>query len=966
MATVPESSVGCNYAPVKLTPQLADIDHDLMKLLIKSVFIAMSCEPLKEGVTAFCKDVTTHFAFLLSKTPSEAEPMLPGSLMHINPLVFMDALACAMTTDNCSFAPLCKTVLTQFVEDITAIAGSLEAAQELPCFDHLSELLADACYLQEWYAMRGASSGIGHLLSLMPISWTMKHHMKFLKALRHVLEDMLPELSLDTLTEAREVFDSLVGQVLDQAVEAKQTTLSTSKGLTDFGATVAEICSGICHSSTEVRAAVKAALALVSEKTGTALKELLRQCSGGLEERILGVRLNTLSAENQIGAIDCMCYLLEADLTLFTNTAALGVALKDVLTIAESEELSAGSPPATTPAPPASGSAASTASTAPAQLWYYQKKKVTALHATAVRALSAAMACEFGGPEMKEFRDRIVGVFFKTLTFRSEEVVEAAKAGLARVNEQQQLAKDLLQTSLRPVLLNLADHRKLTVPLLKGLSRLLELLANCFNITLGEKLLEHLAKWKDPIKTQSWSAKEAAEIAAEIIDIFHRLPAAAEKFLEKLVTLTIGLESMLPGEVSSPYRVPLTRFLNRYSAASVSFFLERINQKPYCTLFQFVLREESAGPLREELHVQSSKLVSATFARSSTNPELSFEGVVIVKTLVHFQPDWQVNNPTVHKQMLALWDSPERQARLTSENMLAPLFYLRESKLLVKCFLNYCKRVPTDIDMLFKLLPIFCARTTLDFSFVKDFLTNEVANNYRIELKRAILHAFLRFYSDPAPSKSAKVQALQVLVTPLLTASFNKGDANELLGGDNEKELVQAIMANILEDSTAPEGSPVGPEDEALSIELLRLATLLVQYIPVRVGEHKKKLIKFAWNHLKSEDATSRQCAYVLVCRFIEAYETPAKIVLQVFVALLRCHQPEARQLVRKALDILTPALTSRLPVGDPRFPTWIRWTRKIMIEEGHTLPQLIHILQLLVRHPNEVLYPAPPSLPPS
>lgn len=949
---LPESTVGCNYSPVKLTPQLAEIDHDLMKLLIKSVFIAMSCEPLKEGVAAFCTDVTTHFAFLLSKETCEAEPVLPGSLVHISPLVFMDALACAMTTDNCSFAPLCKTVLSQFVEDVAAITGSLEAAQELPCFDHLSELLCDACYLREWYAMRGASSGIGHLLSLMPLSWTMKHHIKFLKALRHVLEDMLPELSLDTLTEAREVFDKLINQVVDHAVEVNQTAL-VSKGLTEFGVTVTEICSGLCHSSTEVRAAAKAAVAMVSEKTGIPLKELLKQCFGTLEERILGVRLNTLSTENQIGAIDCMCYLLEADHTLFTNTAELVVALKDVLAIAESEELSVG----TSSASSSASTSTTTPSSALTQLWYYQKKKVTALHASAVRALSAAMACEFGGPELKEFRDRIVGVFFKTLTFRSEEVVEAAKNGLARVNEQQQLAKDLLQTSLRPVLLNLADHRKLTVPLLKGLSRLLELLANCFNITLGEKLLEHLAKWKDPTKTQSWSTKESTEIAAEIIDIFHRLPSAAEKFLEKLVTLTIGLESMLPGEASSPYRIPLTRFLNRYSAAAVSFFLERIGQKPFCTLFQFVLREESAGPLREELHLQSSKLISATFSRAATNPELSFEGVVIVKTLVHFQPDWQMKNPTVHQQMLALWDSPERQARLTSENMLAPLFYLRESKLLVKCFLNYCKWVPTDIDMLFKLLPIFCARTTLDFSFVKDFLTNDVANNYRIELKRAILHAFLRFYSDPAPSKSAKVQALQVLVTPLLTASFTKGDAAELLGGDNEKELVQAIMANILEDSMAAEGSPVGPEDEALSIELLRLATLLVQYIPVRVGEHKKKLIKFAWNHLKSEDATSRQCAYVLVCRFIEAYETPAKIVLQVFVALLRCHQPEARQLVRKALDILTPALTSRLPVGDPRFPTWIRWTRKIMIEEGHTLPQLIHILQLLVRHPNE-FYP--------
>ena len=67
--------------------------------------------------------------------------------------------------------------------------------------------------------------------------------------------------------------------------------------------------------------------------------------------------------------------------------------------------------------------------------------------------------------------------------------------GLAQVIAQQKLPKELLQSSLRPVLLNLADYRKLSVPLLQGLSRLLELLTNCFNVTLGEKLLEHLNKW---------------------------------------------------------------------------------------------------------------------------------------------------------------------------------------------------------------------------------------------------------------------------------------------------------------------------------------------------------------------------------------------------------------------------------------------------------------------------------------
>jgi transformation/transcription domain-associated protein len=69
---------------------------------------------------------------------------------------------------------------------------------------------------------------------------------------------------------------------------------------------------------------------------------------------------------------------------------------------------------------------------------------------------------------------------------------------------------------------------------------------------------------------------------------------------------------------------------------------------------------------------------------------------------------------------------------------------------------------------------------------------------------------------------------------------------------------------------------------KALRIELLKLATLLIEHLGRELVEHRKELIKFAWNHLKSDDSTSKQWAYINVCRFIEVYETPPKIILQV------------------------------------------------------------------------------------
>ena len=91
-------------------------------------------------------------------------------------------------------------------------------------------------------------------------------------------------------------------------------------------------------------------------------------------------------------------------------------------------------------------------------------------------------------------------MFFKSLTCRAPEIVVVAKDGLHQVIQQQKLPKELLQTSLRPIFLNLDNTKNLTMPLLQGLARLLEFLSNWFNVTLSGKLPEHLKKWLEPEK----------------------------------------------------------------------------------------------------------------------------------------------------------------------------------------------------------------------------------------------------------------------------------------------------------------------------------------------------------------------------------------------------------------------------------------------------------------------------------
>lgn len=67
-----------------------------------------------------------------------------------------------------------------------------------------------------------------------------------------------------------------------------------------------------------------------------------------------------------------------------------------------------------------------------------------------------------------------------------------------------------------------------------------------------------------------------------------------------------------------------------------------------------------------------------------------------------------------------------------------------------------------------------------------------------------------------------------------------------------------------------------------------------------------------------------------------------------VFHSLLKAHAVEARNIVRQALEILTPSMPQKLEEGTTLLT---HWTRKMIVDEGHSIQQLFHILQLVVKH---------------
>jgi transformation/transcription domain-associated protein len=86
------------------------------------------------------------------------------------------------------------------------------------------------------------------------------------------------------------------------------------------------------------------------------------------------------------------------------------------------------------------------------------------------------------------------------------------------------------------------------------------------------------------------------------------------------------------------------------------------------------------------------------------------------------------------------------------------------------------------------------------------------------------------------------------------------------------------------------------------------------------------------------------------VSRFVSAFETPVKVTLQVYRSLLRSYNTADQDLVQASLQILVPQLERRL--SSDELEVALKYTSKIIQEEGNSVQQLAHLLQCITRHP--------------
>ncbi|XP_072524225.1 transformation/transcription domain-associated protein isoform X6 [Salminus brasiliensis] len=872
----------------------------------------------------------------------------------MDPLVLIDAIAICMAYEEKELCKIGEVALAVIFDVASIILGSKERACQLPLFSYIVERLCACCYEQAWYAKLGGVVSIKFLMERLPLIWVLQNQLTFLKALLFVMMDLTGEVSNGAVAMAKTTLEQLLVRCATPLKEEEKTEELLSAQDKSFHMVTHDLVREVTSPNSTVRKQAMHSLQVLAQVTGKSVTIIMEPHKEVLQDMVPPKKhlLRHQPANAQIGLMEGNTFCTTLQPRLFTMDLSVvehKVFYTELLNLCEAEDA------------------------ALMKLPCY--KSLPSLVPLRIAALNALAACNY----LPQSREKIIAALFKALNSTNSELQEAGEACMRKFLEGATIEVDQIHTHMRPLLMMLGDYRSLTLNVVNRLTSVTRLFPNSFNDKFCDQMMQHLRKWMEVVvlthKGGQRSDGSEMKICSAIINLFHLIPAAPQTLVKPLLEVVMKTERAMLIEAGSPFREPLIKFLTRHPSQTVELFMMEatLNDPQWSRMFMSFLKHKDAKPLRDVLASNPSRfvplLVSAGAAAtvrpgspstSTARLDLQFQAVKIISIIVKNDEGWLAGQHSLVSQLRRVWVSEAFQERHRKDNMAATNW--KEPKLLAYCLLSYCKRNYSEIELLFQLLRAFTGRFLCNMTFLKEYMEEEIPKNYSIAHKRALFFRFVEF-NDPHFNDELKAKVLQHILHPAFLHSFEKGEGEQLLGppnpeGDNPESITSVFITKVLD-----------PEKQAdlldsLRINLLQFSTLLVEHAPHHIHDNNKsrnsklrRLMTFAWPCLLPKACVDPACKYsghLLLAHIIAKFAIHKKIVLQVFHSLLKAHTMEARAIVRQAMAILTPAVPARMEDGHQMLT---HWTRKIIVEEGHTVPQLVHILHLIVQH-FRVYYP--------
>ncbi|KAK7711966.1 transcription-associated protein 1 [Diaporthe eres] len=946
-------------------PNKEDQDN-VLKRLIKAMMFANSLPDFKEESMAFLLGLCRHFAIIevgralvdCKRGASPFDVNAGEGPMCLDTRVLCDAILESLASDHPDAREAAKRAIKEVYDSAAIILGSSNNVGRLTFFQHLGSVLCHGCYEEEWFTKAGGCCGIRILLTDVDLgdAWIAMKQSECIKALLFVVKDMPQDLPENTRRSAQDTLDILLHRITKNIKKEDCLPVPQEKGQQPpKQPRMAQICNvlnqELPHMNKHVRETAKRCLDIIAKAADAQVWELLEPHRDRLLSQIYSKPLRALPFSIQIGYIDAVTHYMSLKQDFVKMDENLTRLLMESLALAEASDESLANKAAE----------------------FRTHNYIVSLRVSCIKILSTAMDFEdFMKPSQpnqpNKERTRIVATFFKCLYLHPTPIIDAAYEALKTVlSINNKLPKDLLQSGLRPVLASLQDAKRLSLQGLNNLARLLKLLTSYFKVEIGTRLLDHVKNLADGNMLQQLSftffeQNEMMEVIAAVFNIFHLLPAAAEGYKERIIETAMDLESKLRRTHHSPFRKPIYKFLNRYPQEIWNLLLNKIRDTKYGRFFAQVLRHADSGPLRDFAAANIQALVQACKdVPSDDRPGRSasiVNAITMLDALCQYSATaWMANKETLAWLKQASSDL-ERQLRVNEVPGPLRLAAHQAVEHATWIMTKYLEQNPKDLDALFSLIDSVTTEDVRQTQSLFAYLYNGVICNDSVEFWKSIVLRCLDTYAGKTASQKTKLFLLHNIVNPILAMDLMRHwdqpeqRPNRLI----DRAVIDSISTKIWKVSLAdPQDDLSQPGIDHTRMEVLQLSAFLIKYHNTILQEARKDIIKFGWTYIRLDDVINKHAAYVVLSYFIAHYDTPGKIVSQVYFSLLKNNQNEGRTLVTQALELMAPVLPKRCGSiqANERNTVWSAAPRRILSEEGQNVQQMTSIFHFLVRHPD-------------
>lgn len=917
---------------------------DQEKLFIKlfeSIFFATSVPELKDEASELLNQLTDHFCLLqvdraVHQKRSQSD-IFDIDIKHPGPMFSTNIIIKAISFSLSSYIDEVREIGIQVIRRAYERSLLIFGSDLMYQYSLIPDMMKDfihLCFDESFYNKRAGVLGIQALIDNISDDET------FLKKLQFELVDGLLFVLKDTPNDAPEIItknaEKLFNDILKYTCKDLTEEDLSSKSLQN---TLTDIVCELSNANPTVRVACQNALNIVSETTKIPVVKLMDHSKHFLLSPIFAKPLRALPFTMQIGNLDAVTYCLSLPDTFLQFNEELFRLLQEAIVLADAEDESL--------------------STAQRAAEYKTSQQLTQLRVSCIKLLALALKNEdFANAQQGNIRIRILAVFFKTMLKTSPVIIDTTYNALKdALSENSRLPKELLQNGLKPLLMNLSDHQKLTVPGLDALSKLLELLNAYFKVEIGKKLLDHLNAWcrvevLDTLFGQDIHEQTPTKIIVSIINIFHLLPPQADMFLNDLLLKVMLLERKLRIQLDSPFRIPLAKYMNRFNTSVTEYFKKNMALRQLVIFMCSIIQKEEAKNLAQnfekELHNFYDFYMNAI-------PQNQVRVVSFLTNMLDiFITLWKIKGGEWLKDQKEFVMKLKNMVTVTLKTISENKFYIDHLQLsqsienFQHIYISLLSYYPEETDLFFDLIEFLHLHNITVSDAFEDYIFENIVSLKDKEAQNKILKQSIE-YSLRTKSLNVSVFIFKKIVNSSLTYEIvaNKNLENY---GESLPEWLKLIDSKIWKTNNNLLLNTTATCHDKFRFELLQLTSILIKHAPRLIESIKRDIIKFSWHFIKLDDIILKQAAYLTTSLYIAEFDFPIKVATQVFVSLLRSSPTEGRFLVKQSLDVLAPIIDERLKSTETP-DIWINWVKRVMFE--NTSSQNIVLYQFIIDHPD-------------